>query len=203
LETTKTQTAEQDQKRADELADLKARFADVQSARTSFRELAKASSPLARVTPTVSLITMIGFFGIVIYLLSIADDIKNDQLINICIGALVAAFSTVINFWLGSSKGSQNKDLTTIQLQSAQTAQTTEIIKAQSAQTAEALKSAAKAAAPAGPVAPAPGAPKPPTADNFNACVDNVLLHEGGYTNDPQGPGGPTNFGITIADWRE
>jgi lysozyme family protein len=29
-----------------------------------------------------------------------------------------------------------------------------------------------------------------------------LLVHEGGYTNHPSDPGGPTNFGITIEDYR-
>ncbi|MBF8271570.1 MAG: hypothetical protein HW380_675 [Magnetococcales bacterium] len=30
----------------------------------------------------------------------------------------------------------------------------------------------------------------------FAICLDQVLMHEGGYTNDPNDPGGETNFGI-------
>lgn len=33
--------------------------------------------------------------------------------------------------------------------------------------------------------------------DNFDKAIKVVLAHEGGYTNDPADPGGPTNFGIS------
>lgn len=37
---------------------------------------------------------------------------------------------------------------------------------------------------------------------NYEPSLARVLAHEGGYTNHPSDPGGPTNFGITIADYR-
>jgi lysozyme family protein len=32
---------------------------------------------------------------------------------------------------------------------------------------------------------------------NFERCLREVLHHEGGYVNDPQDPGGETNYGVT------
>lgn len=38
--------------------------------------------------------------------------------------------------------------------------------------------------------------------ENYDFCLQEVLKWEGGYTNHPQDKGGPTNFGITIHDYR-
>jgi len=37
----------------------------------------------------------------------------------------------------------------------------------------------------------------------YDAALARLLVHEGGYSNHPSDPGGPTNFGITIADYRQ
>jgi lysozyme family protein len=40
-------------------------------------------------------------------------------------------------------------------------------------------------------------------ASSYDAALARLLAHEGGYTNHPSDPGGPTNFGITIVDYRK
>jgi lysozyme family protein len=40
------------------------------------------------------------------------------------------------------------------------------------------------------------------SADCYAESIRRVLASEGGYVNHPSDPGGPTNFGITIADYR-
>jgi lysozyme family protein len=39
--------------------------------------------------------------------------------------------------------------------------------------------------------------------NNYNDCLTRLLKDEGGYTNNPSDPGGPTNFGITLGDYRK
>ena len=41
------------------------------------------------------------------------------------------------------------------------------------------------------------------TASTYDEALRRVLAHEGGYTNHPSDPGGPTNWGITIQDARK
>lgn len=38
---------------------------------------------------------------------------------------------------------------------------------------------------------------------SYETSLARLLAHEGGYTNHPSDPGGPTNFGITIVDYRK
>ncbi len=40
-------------------------------------------------------------------------------------------------------------------------------------------------------------------ASTYDEALRRVLAHEGGYTNHPSDPGGPTNYGITIVDYRK
>lgn len=37
----------------------------------------------------------------------------------------------------------------------------------------------------------------PPTSNDFETAVTQILKYEGGYVNDPSDPGGETNFGIS------
>lgn len=204
LSAAKQQNDEADAQRQAQLAELQQRLADVQNARTNLLSLATGKSPIAWVAPSISFLVMIGFYvllAILIVYYGTNKDVAQNQLVNICIGALVAAFSTVVNFWLGSSKGSQDKD-------QVQAAQTTAVLRTQAEQTATALNTASvatgKAAAITAGAAPrGGGAPETDNSSNFNQCLAVVFAEEGGYTNDPNDRGGPTNFGITLADLRE
>ncbi len=40
-------------------------------------------------------------------------------------------------------------------------------------------------------------------ASSYDQSLRRLLTHEGGYSNDAADPGGPTNFGITIFDYRK
>lgn len=57
----------------------------------------------------VSILVVIGFFGMAI-LRFIHPEIKDDQNLTLMFGAMISAFTTVVSYWLGSSRSSATKD---------------------------------------------------------------------------------------------
>ena len=84
-------------------------LADVQSARHQTVSLAQADSKIAFAAPVISTIVMVGFFLCVAIILCTEKtwDERSANLINVLFGGLLAGFTQVINFWLGSSAGSK------------------------------------------------------------------------------------------------
>jgi hypothetical protein len=172
-------------RRQQETEELRTRLADTASARTSMVSLAQSGSLAAWGAPLVSSIVTLGFFGTLILL--VASDFRlTDEnqflgsLLNITIGALVAAFTAVVNFWIGSSDGSRAKDATFQSLHLAQAQQAERTIRG--------LQEVAR------PASTVPSQ-KP---DRFDACFAMVLEQEGGFVNHADDPGGATSFGITL-----
>ena len=189
--------AAEDRRRSAAFEVLNARMEDVRHARSSLAELARAGSPMAWGAPAVSVIVALGFFVILIAMIAwpalpaLESDSPVFQIINVAIGALATAFATVVSFWLGSSQGSRAKDAFAYDLREYDRA-----------------RPARRGGGEADPDRPAPSAPLAaprPGGSNFQACVDIVLAHEGGYSDHPRDPGGATRFGITqttLAQWR-
>jgi len=128
----KEQNDQEAKQRAAQLAQFRAEVADTQSARATFRALALANNPMSWGAPLVSILVTTGFFGILTILVLGLGDMKDNpnvvQIVNITVGALAAAFATVVSFWLGSSQGSRAKD-SLIQLQAGQSAAQAETLK--------------------------------------------------------------------------
>ncbi len=169
----------EERRRGAELEALRARIAEVRDARGTMAALAGAGSALSWGPATVSAIVTTGFFAMLALFLFWAPAAEHQQayaLLNVAVGALVAGFTAVVNFWIGSSQGSRDKDETVRRLAGQQATLVGETLG--SAQSEDA---------------------------RFGRCLSIVLEREGGYSNDPQHPGGPTMMGITqatLARWR-
>jgi lysozyme family protein len=187
--------------------------ANTSDARRMVAELSRQGGLNAYGAVATSIVVTLGFGAAVVAMLtwgrtgSAQLDPNALALLNVTVGALVAAFTAVVNFWIGSSQGSRDKDQTAQVLQVAQTAAQTELgAKLQESQAAQANAIAAlRAQVAARTVEAHPGPrlnlPAKPDARvdmaRFERAVEVILTQEGGYSDHPDDPGGATNMGIT------
>lgn len=92
--------------------ELEAALADVQSARQQTVQLAQAGSPISWGAPIVSVLVVIGFLSVlgIFFFGTFPEGQAAQSVANMLLGALAIAFGQVVNYWLGSSVGSQRKD---------------------------------------------------------------------------------------------
>lgn len=94
-----------------EVEKLRLELADIQNARGTTVELAKANSGIAWGAPVISIVIVVGFFAVMSMLFVVKIDLSPSSvtLLNVLFGALIPAFGQVCNYWLGSSAGSADK----------------------------------------------------------------------------------------------
>ena len=197
--------ADSDQRQA-ELDRLKTTLADTTNARSLLTNLADKANPIAWAAPVVSIIIGIGFFVVMGMAIFGGKFITNDNsnIVYTLVGTMATGFATTISFWLGSSQGSRDKDATVKQMQLSHAAQTAELVG--KVQDPPAPAAASREPAPLPPAAAAPERAsnvvpmQPAHPSNFIACLHEALHMEGGFSDDPRDPGGPTNLGITRAE---
>ena len=95
-----------------ELEELRIHAADRDSARSLTARLSEAGSKAAWSAPIISLVVTLGFFTMLYVVLKVEIPAESKDSALILLGALAAGFTQVLNFWLGSSKGSSDKNRT-------------------------------------------------------------------------------------------
>lgn len=91
-------------------SELELRLQDVQNARATQLAYVQAGSPVQWAPGIVSVVVCVAFAALCIALSVRA--IPESGVATMIYGSLATAFGTVINFWLGSSSGSREKDAT-------------------------------------------------------------------------------------------
>jgi hypothetical protein len=97
--------------RQDALDELKSRLADTGSARDMATELAKAHSGLAYGGVVVSIVIVAAFGATTYAVLTTHLSATDGQFGSILVGTLAAMATQVANYWLGSSQGSNAKNV--------------------------------------------------------------------------------------------
>lgn len=186
LEQEKLRLAAEETLRRQELEEFSARLADTGAARGAMLGLAREGSALAWGPALVSTLVVGGFFLVLLALIWAPEGARLDpqigSIVNVTVGALGAAFAAVVNFWIGSSQGSRDKDGLLRAMQASQAGQVSQAL----------VSLDAARRVPERPASPDPEA-------RFARCLTFVLRHEGGFVDHPRDPGGATNFGITLA----
>ncbi len=90
--------------------EFEAGLRDVENARATEVQYVQAKSTIQWGAPVVSVVAVAGFVGVAVLVMTgHGGDTAAGQLI---LGAMIGAWTTVIQFWLGSSKGSADKTAT-------------------------------------------------------------------------------------------
>lgn len=192
------------QRRDNELRELQTRLGDVEKAREFSLDLARIGGPSSNGPTYISYIVAVGFFALLASFVFMLTNTKYDpnnpyqfdptflQIVNVCIGALTVAFSTVVTFWLGSSEGSRRKDVIAATMSDQQATNDRKAVLESTGIMKDIVDKAANR-----PVAPARPVTTRSAVSNFTNCLNAIFEREGGFSNDPNDRGGPTNFGIT------
>jgi hypothetical protein len=89
--------------------DEKLAFQDIQSARQQTMTLAGAGSLIAWGAPIISTMVTLGFFTILmLYMYSPAG--ADNAVVTMLVGTMATSFGAVVQYWIGSSVGSKDKD---------------------------------------------------------------------------------------------
>ena len=65
--------------------------------------------PISITTPAIAILVILGFFGVVAYMIAFGVPETGEQSLLIMLGALSAKFGDVVAYYFGSSSGSSKK----------------------------------------------------------------------------------------------
>jgi len=94
------------------LTELNARLADVQNARALQEHALDSGSRIAWSPTIVSVIVLIGFSALSVMAMQASPGSAQREIILFLLGAWLSLATSAVNFWLGSSSSSKDKDAT-------------------------------------------------------------------------------------------